>query len=486
MLEQARRVHIERRLPAVSCTLEPAPVADARPDAWHRVGQWLLINQPVVRATQWGVVGVYLLLLIIPATLPLADRHAHIWDNLVLFAQFVFWGLWWPFVLVSTVLIGRAWCGLFCPEGALTEFASRHGRAHAIPHWIKWGGWPFVAFATTTVYGQMVSVYQYPRPALLILGGSTVAAILVGASYGRGKRVWCRFLCPVSGVFGLLSKLAPLHFKVDPMAWSASQHAPKRRIAPVNCPPLVAIRTMRGASQCHMCGRCSGFRGAVSLSRRSPNDEIINVAGRTPHPWETVLIVLGMTGVAAGAFQWSASPWFVAAKQVVAHWLVAHGIIWPLEATAPWWLLTNYPDHNDVLTLLDGALLLAYIATVAITLSVSVVLLLALATRALGRWSWPRFHHLAQSLIPLAGCGIFLGLSSLTVTLLRAEGFRLDWIDSVRIALIAGASLWSLWLAAFIGRRYAKSGLRQIASLFSVAMAVAIANSTSILMFWIW
>ena len=51
---------------------------------------------------------------------------------------------------------------------------------------------------------------------------------------------------------------------------------------------------------------------------------------------------------------------------------------------------------------------------------------LAASVRILGRWSMPRLHHLAQSLIPIAACGVFLGLSSLTVTMLRAEGLTLD------------------------------------------------------------
>jgi polyferredoxin len=450
------------------------------------VGDWLLRNQRAIQRTQWGVVAAYLLLLIVPAALPLPHRAAHVWNDLTLFAQFVFWGLWWPFVLLSTVLVGRAWCGLLCPEGSLSEFASRHGRGHAIPRWVTWGGWPFTAFAATTVYGQMVSVYQYPGPALLILGGSTLAALAVGASFGRGKRVWCRFLCPVSGVFGALAKLAPLHFEVDGEAWQASQKSAKQLLPRINCAPLVPIRTMRGASQCHMCGRCSGFRGAVALARRSPNHEIVEVSATTASAWESVLIIVGMIGIAAGAFQWSVSPWFIAVKQSIATWLVGRGNIWPLETTAPWWILTNYPARNDVLTLLDGAVLVAYIVMVAAAVGAAISFSLACATLALGRWSWPRFHHLTQSLIPIAGCGLFLGLSSLSVTLLRAEGFQLDWVSSVRIALLAGASLWTLGLAGAIARRYTESATRRMATLVAVSAAVTAADIGPVLLFWVW
>ena len=184
-----------------------------------RIGEWLREHQQAIRRLQWAVVVFYVLLLVVPALVPMPDRQSLIWSNEVLFAQFILWGIWWPFVLLSMVLVGRSWCGLFCPEGALAEAASRFGLGRATPGWIKWKGWPFTAFACTTIYGQMVSVYPYPAPALVVLGGSTLAAIAVGLRMGRGKRVWCRYLCPVSGVFGLLSKLAPLHYRVDQAAW---------------------------------------------------------------------------------------------------------------------------------------------------------------------------------------------------------------------------------------------------------------------------
>ena len=63
----------------------------------------------------------------------------------------------------------------------------------------------------------------------------------------------------------------------------------------------------------------------------------------------------------------------------------------------PWWLLTNYPAQNDVLTILDGLMLIAYILLTAIVITTALTVLLALATRLSGKWSWLRFHHLAQT-----------------------------------------------------------------------------------------
>jgi len=451
----------------------------------QRVGDWLMQHQRAVRAVQWIIVGCYAALVVIPVFLPLPASTAHIWDNLTLFAQFVFWGVWWPFVLVSMVLFGRAWCGLMCPEGTLTEFASRHGRAKPIPRWVAWGGWPFVAFVLLTIYGQMVSVYQYPGAGLVVLGGSTAAAMAVGYLYGRGKRVWCRYLCPVSGVFALLAKLAPLHFYADRQAWRASQRARGAAIRRVNCAPLVPLGTMRSASACHMCGRCSGLRDAVALCRRSPNAAIVDAADDAPKAVETLLIVFGLLGVALGAFHWSASPWFVAVKQMLAERLVERGVLWPLEQAAPWWLLTNYPDQNDVLTLFDGVLLVGYILATALVMGSIVSAALALAARTLGPWSWRRFHHLAQTLIPLAGCGVFLGLSALTVTMLRQEGMALHWVNPARLLFLLGAWLWSAWLAWRVAGVFVRGPRRSLATAW-VALAAALAVGGYGLLFWVW
>lgn len=475
-----------------------APAETARQPADHRmsetrseptlklIGDWLKRHQGAIGAAQWTVVAVYLFLIIVPAVLPIPDSRAHLWDNLVLFAQFVFWGIWWPFVLISMMLVGRVWCGLLCPEGALSETVSRKGRGLSVPRWVTWKGWPFVAFVCTTVYGQMVSVYQYAAPTLIILGGSTLAAIATGYFWGRNKRVWCRYLCPVSGVFALLSKVAPLHFQVDPQAWLNHPRVPGQKPEKIVCAPLVPIRTMDSASQCHMCGRCSDYRGAIALTWRSPNHEIVHVAGRHTAPWETLLILFGLMGVAAGAFHWSVSPWYIAIKQALATFAVDHGGVVLLHPLLPWWILTNYPDQNDVLTLLDGALLLGYIAATALAVGIGSTAALALATRALGPWRGARFHHLAQALIPIAACGVFLGLSALTVTLLRQDGVTLPFVNAVRVALLGGAGLWSLILVWKISRLYSRNLVRRAAAVLASSGALALGIASWALLFLVW
>ena len=420
---------------------------------WAGLGRAMQRRRRLIQAIQWCVVAFYLFLVVVPAFLPLPGADAHLWDNLRLFAQFAFWGIWWPFVMVATMLFGRVWCGVFCPEGALTEWASRRGLGRPLPRWLKWGGWPFVAFVATTVYGQLVSVYEYPQAALLVLGGSTVAAIAVGFVYGRGKRIWCRHLCPASGVFALLAKVSPLHFRVDRAAWDRATIP----LHPVDCAPLVDVRRMTGAGECHACGRCAGHREAVELALRAPGEEIV-AAPRRAGSAEALTLIFGVIGVATAAFQWSASPWFVAVKTAVAEWLVDHDAFLLLQDNAPWWLLTHYPEANDVFTWLDGLCVLGYILGGGGLLGLFVLAALRLSARLAGSGG-PGWQRLALGLVPMAGIGVFLGLSMLTLGHLKAERLVLDWVPAVRVALLATGLLfsarlgWRLLDGADLGRR---------------------------------
>ncbi len=492
----------------------PQPLSPpARLTRLARLGDWMARHSRAILAVQWIIVVFYLVLVALPAFLPHPGAEARLFsadmgaasfvaaadgqaaqavlqdkapvaaawrERLVLLAQYLFWGVWWPFVILSIMLMGRVWCGVLCPEGALTEFASRHGRGGSIPRWVRWGGWPLVAFVLTTVYGQLISVYEYPQAALLILGGSTVGAVAIGWMYGRGKRVWCRYLCPVSGVFGLLARLSPIHFKVDRDEWKRYP----QRTAAVDCAPLLSVSHLTGMTECHACGRCSGHRDAVTLTARSPNAEILGGAPDVSPPGtvEALLLMFGMLGVAIAAFQWTVSPWFVQLKQGAANWLVEHEVFWMLEESPAWWLLTRYPEVNDVFTWLDGAAILVWIFGVALGLG-GVALLATQAAAKLAGLDWRR---LALGLVPLAGIGLFLGLSMMSATHLRAEGVALGWLPGLRAVLLALGEAWSLWLGLRLIRVGAGApAARRLAGLIWLLPLGAVGSSW-ILVFFVW
>jgi polyferredoxin len=460
-------------------------IAEKLPSQNHpllqRLGDFMQARRNLIQSIQWIVVIFYLGLLIWPAFLPLPKDYVHFYENLILFAQFIFWGIWWPFVMLSMILIGRVWCGVFCPEGSLSEWTSRHGLGRTIPRWMRWGGWPFTAFVITTIYGQLISVYEYPKAALLILGGSTIVAMFIGFIYGRGKRVWCRHLCPANGVFSLLSRLAPVHFQVNRDIWN---HAPRHTPA-VDCAPLISISTMTGNSACHMCGRCSGHRNAVVLNSRSPNTEILSIEKKDANHWDILLLLFGMLGVATGAFQWSASPWFVRIKQTLAEWLIENDIFWMFDESAPWWLLTHYPQTNDVFSWLDAASILLYIGATTLSIGGLIFAGLWLAARILKEEniiSW----RLGYALTPLAGFSIFLGLSALTLSMLKAEHIILVGIPVIRMSLLALAYVWSAQLLWGMLIQSKMPRWRQLSAWFIIMLSSSLVALSWIIMFYIW
>jgi hypothetical protein len=180
------------------------------------------------------------------------------------------------------------------------------------------------------------------------------------------------------------------------------------------------------------------------------------------------------------------NPHFIEVKQAIASWLIDRDIMWPLAENAPWWMLTNYPDERDVFSWLDGSLVLGYILGASVVLGAALAMLLAGASRLAGAWQKQKFYHLSQAFIPLAGCGVFLGLSALTITLLKNESLPVSWANTVRLCMLAGASLWSLWLAVRILRAQTSSVARQAGAFILFACAVGLIDYMWWLRFWVW
>jgi len=262
------------------------------------LGEFLRRRQDLVRLTQVAVLALYLLLMLGPVFIgpgnPLAER-------LSAAALTLFWSLWWPGVILSMMLVGQVWCGLLCPDGTVTEAVSRHGRGLKPQAWMRREWLPLALFAVVTFASDAADAHATHRGTLLAVGTISLAALVMGLFYGRGRRIWCRYLCPAAGIFSLLSRCAVLHFKVDRTAWdTAAKPVPK----PVECPLLLDVRRLVSNEKCNMCSRCHGHRDAVRLTFRWPGSEILSMTDAEVRLWEALgicFILLGLGSAGARA-----------------------------------------------------------------------------------------------------------------------------------------------------------------------------------------
>jgi NosR/NirI family nitrous oxide reductase transcriptional regulator len=145
--------------------------------------------------------------------------------NLPVFKYNLAWYLLSFFVLGSTVLWGRLYCGRICAFGALTQLMDAVVPARLrveVPvkleqraNGIKYG--LLVAVLGYFVATRDVAVYRYVEPFWMFgLFGTTpmwigLAVLLVATVFVRN--LYCRFLCPVGAFLGVLSKLTVFKIK---------------------------------------------------------------------------------------------------------------------------------------------------------------------------------------------------------------------------------------------------------------------------------
>jgi len=145
--------------------------------------------------------------------------------NLPVFKYNLSYYLFALFVIGSTILWGRLYCGRICAFGALTQLMDatlpRRWRVEppaAIERraaWIKYG--LLAAVVLYFIVTRDVQIYRYVEPFWMFgLFGTTamwtgLAILLVATVFVRN--LYCRFLCPVGALLGVMSKLTVFRIK---------------------------------------------------------------------------------------------------------------------------------------------------------------------------------------------------------------------------------------------------------------------------------
>lgn len=183
-----------------------------------------------------------------------------------------FAGLAWalPVLVAYGVVRGRAFCGWACPVNLLCEFVDwlrgKLGisvRERAVPRKVK------VALAAAVLVLSAVCsvpVFELVNPISAVnkavLFGSfagvfTLAAIVVAELFWA-RRVWCRALCPLGGMYEVLGCVGLANVKIDHDACVNCGACQKACL----CDPKILDAALAGdadrvaAGDCMLCGKC--------------------------------------------------------------------------------------------------------------------------------------------------------------------------------------------------------------------------------------
>ncbi len=188
------------------------------------------------------------------------------------------WILWWPLIPLTFVLLGRVWCAM-CPWGALTDWLQSHfSFGLKVPVWIKKHGlWViFGGFMFLTWYELAFGITSSRLVTATVLLTILALALIVGLLFE--KRVWCRYLCPLGGIFGNYSQTAIVEFRGDPDKCGSCKDAyclAGSASAP-GCSLQEFPKNMDSNRLCNVCGDCvkSCENNSPRLSLRLPGKEL--------------------------------------------------------------------------------------------------------------------------------------------------------------------------------------------------------------------
>ena len=410
-----------------------------------------------------GMLIIFAALIFIPPFLPLPAEDATLLNNFTLLAKFLIWGLWFPLMLLSVVFFGRLWCGLLCPQGALSEYAGRRGFNKPIPRWMRWGGMSIMSFIFVTILGQLVGVRDYPLAAMEILGGTMIVAIIIGFLYTSGRRPWCRYLCPIGPLLGIFSRLGALSFERNGGSGKGCV-----------CPTFINTATKVASSNCIECFRCVSpdVNTSLHLKMRRPGLEIEEIEGREPGLWE-VIFLFAATGLALGAFHWQVNPIYIQYKQALGGLLLSLGMGDFIGKSGPWWLMVYYPEAGEVFNYLDIISITSFMI-VSMVCTAAILLILTALSAFILRKKQPIMATVARLgylYAPVALVSLMLGLGLILFQSLGDLGLSKTSIRIMQVILFGGGGIWSAYLAVKLHGRWGLALIPNVVGTGFVAVA---------------
>lgn len=249
------------------------------------------VLSPLFPATLQSAVAPFFFILLVLLFLGPADPKRNM-------ASLFSWALGWPALVIGAFFWGRFWCTL-CPMGSLSNLAKRViSWEIPFPAFLKNRSDFVVAAGVLFIIWLETATDIRSSPFNLGLLILTIFLLAVAMSVIFERQSWCRYLCPLGGLTGVLAKTAIIELRADRnvcVSQCASHDCYHGSMTREGCPFGQLAPTVTSNLGCKICGACAKNcpHGAVNLNLRVPGQEL----------WEmrfvaagTAFLVLGMIG----------------------------------------------------------------------------------------------------------------------------------------------------------------------------------------------
>ena len=168
------------------------------------------------------------------------------------------WGLWEPLAVFMVLILGRVWCA-FCPVGGLSHLLStRFSFQLEVPAFMRRKA-PFLSAAAIgiIIWAEVTwNLFSSPEGTALLLLVFTLLALVLGLFFR--KRAWCRYVCPLGALLGLLARCSCTEFRSNQSICNndCKEHPCVGRNSQHGCPMLEAPFALQSNQNCIVCGEC--------------------------------------------------------------------------------------------------------------------------------------------------------------------------------------------------------------------------------------
>jgi polyferredoxin len=177
----------------------------------------------------------------------------------------IIWGFWWPAMVWTAVLFGRAWCAV-CPLELVANGAERLGRTLGVKQrilgkWLRSGALIVGLYALIQMLVAGAHLHRVPAYTSFFLWGLLAFAALVG--FFLKDRAFCRGFCPVGLLLSTYGRGGKLAVRPTSLAQCASctgkdcvRACNRTRLDARSCPSLLNPAKLNSNTDCLVCGQC--------------------------------------------------------------------------------------------------------------------------------------------------------------------------------------------------------------------------------------